>query len=471
MDNRSFPLDLTTPADARVVSLVSLGCAKNLVDGECMAGILADDGYRLSLDPAEADVIIVHTCAFIDAAKEEAIDAILTHADWKVEGRCSCLVVTGCLAQRYADEIAAELPEVDIVLGTTAFTRIAEQIEAFYRRRAADGESTGPLIDACYRRDGALAHLEGPRLVSTGVSAYLKIAEGCSNHCTFCAIPGIRGPYLSRDFDAIVAEAERLVAGGVRELILVAQDTTAYGLERDGVRRLPELLRRLDALDIEWLRFLYAYPNGVSDELLDVMAEGRHILPYLDLPIQHASDPVLRRMGRREDVATLRERFARCRARLDDPVLRSTVMLGFPGETEADVDALVDFIEAVEFDHLGAFVFSPEEGTPAARLPADQHIDPETARARYERVMLAQQRVAMRCRAASVGRTEQVLIEGTTADGMFYRGRSWREAPDTDGQVVIASEVPLDTGSFYSCTIIEASPYERMGVIRDESTE
>ena len=413
-------------APPRSVALVSLGCAKNLVDSGCMLGLLDEAGYALVNRPQEADVIVVNTCAFIEAAKTEAIDQILAMAEWKERGRASCLVVAGCLAQRYAAEIIEELPEVDIILGTTAVDRIADLIDRHYEKP----EGAGAIVDADYRTAGVLSHLDGPRLVSTGVSAYLKISEGCSNHCTFCAIPSIRGPYHSRPMDSILREAEALYAGGVRELTLVAQDTTRYGLDLAERPLLPELLAALEQrFDFTWIRFLYAYPEGVDDRLLGVMADSRAIVPYLDLPIQHASDRLLRRMGRRIGSAWLRERFGRIRELLPGVVLRTTVLLGFPGEEEEDVSTLLDFIRDIRFDHLGAFVYSPEEGTPAWRL-ADR-VPSDLAARRAARIMACQQAISLERRRSTIGDTELILIEGVTGDGLFYRrtqpARSSRE--------------------------------------------
>ncbi|MDI9469568.1 MAG: 30S ribosomal protein S12 methylthiotransferase RimO [Bacillota bacterium] len=445
----------------RSVALISLGCAKNLVDSECMLGILDQASYRLVSRPQEADIIIVNTCAFIEAAKTEAIEHILEMAEWKKKGRLSCLVVAGCLAQRYATEIASELPEVDIILGTTAISRIVRQIEHHYERQAGE---EGPVIDAAYRPAGVLEHLDGPRLLSTGVSAYLKIAEGCSNHCTFCAIPAIRGPYRSRTMDSVLREAEELCAGDVGELTLVAQDTTRYGLDTEGKALLPQLLAELERnFDFIWIRFLYAYPEGVTDELLQVLANSRRIVPYLDLPIQHASDSLLRRMGRRLTTSELRALFAKIRNQLPEAILRTTVLLGFPGEEEEDVLKLLDFIREVEFDHLGAFVYSPEEGTAACRLPGQ--LPQELAAERAARVMECQQQISLKRRRSTIGDRELVLIEGSTEDGLFYCGRSRREAPESDGFIAVASEVELEIGSFcHPVRIVDASAYERTGV-------
>ncbi len=448
------------PIPLRSVALVSLGCAKNLVDSECMLGLLDEAGYRIVSRPQEADIIVVNTCAFIAAAKEEAIDQILEMAEWKERGRASCLIVAGCLAQRYAAEIRQELPEVDIILGTTAVSRITDLIDRHFAR--SGGES--PIVDAAYRSADVLSHLDGPRLVSTGVSAYLKISEGCSNHCTFCAIPSIRGPYRSRTMDSILREAESLCASGVRELTLVAQDTTRYGLDLGDDCLLPQLLGELEReFDFTWIRFLYAYPEGVTDELLGLMADSRRIVPYLDLPIQHASGRLLRLMGRRVDGIWLRKHFTRIRELLPGAVLRTTLLLGFPGEEEEDVASLLDFIREVRFDHLGAFVYSPEEGTPAVRLPS--RVPSGLAAERLNRVMECQRTISLERRRSTIGDSELVLIEGVTEDGLFYRGRSQREAPESDGFIAVASELELDIGSFcHPVRIVDASAYERTGV-------
>ncbi len=460
--------EATNTTMTRRVAMVSLGCAKNLVDGECLLGQLATGGYEIITDPAAADVIIINTCAFIEAAKKEAIDAILEQATWKEKGNCSCLVVSGCLAQRYASEIRESLPEVDLILGTCAISQICDQVDDFYakqeRRQALPEEQQREHDRALtrYYAPGALQHLDGPRLLSTGPSAYLKIAEGCSNRCAFCAIPRIRGPYQSRPLEAVLREAASLKEKGVNELILVAQDSTAYGLDRGEGRLLPKLLAELDDMDFQWIRFLYAYPSGFSSELLEVLAKSKHVLPYIDLPIQHASDRILAAMKREERQEDLRQIFQAIRRTVPQACLRTTVITGFPGETEEDLQCLLDFMQEIRFDHLGAFTFCPEEGTAAAQYA--EQIPTALAEERQARIMLLQQEIARQKREETIGHQELLLIEGRTDDNLFYRARSWREAPDTDGLVAVASPVEMQLGNFYPVRIIEADAYERTGV-------
>lgn len=445
-------MDRTSPD----IALVSLGCPKNLVDSECMTGVLETDGYRLVSDPGAADVIVVNTCGFIESAKKEAIDTILAMADLKVPaGRCRFLIVTGCLAQRYPAEILDTMPEVDAVLGTSAYGRIAEAV----RRLQADPTR----FSDCGRGD-AIEHLGSKRKASTNGYAYLKIAEGCSNRCAYCAIPDIRGPFLSRPFEDVLEEGRRLSAEGASELVLIAQDTTRYGLDLYGRRRLPELLHALSEIeDVRILRILYAYPDGLDDELVSEIASNPKVARYLDVPVQHASDEVLERMNRRGSRKQLLESIRVLRERIPGIVLRSTVLVGFPGETEAQFDELLSFLEEVRFDRLGAFVFSPEEGTPAASMKPKVH--PRTAARRYRAVMEKQQRISLELGRSAIGTVRQVLVESVDSDGVFYLGRSHGEAPEIDPPIHIASTSrPLRIGETVTVKIVDASEYDLTGV-------
>ena len=438
------------------IALVSLGCPKNLVDSECMTGVLETDGYRLVTDPALADVIVVNTCGFIESAKKEAIDTILAMADLKMPaGRCRFLIVTGCLAQRYPDEILNTMPEVDAVLGTSAYGRIAEAV------RSLQNDPT--RFTDCGRGD-AIGHLGTKRKASTQGYAYLKIAEGCSNRCAYCAIPDIRGPFLSRPFDDVLEEARRLSSEGASELVLIAQDTTRYGLDLYGRRRLPDLLRALSELeDVRLLRILYAYPDGLDEELVSELATNPRIAHYLDVPIQHASDEILQRMNRRGSREGLLQTFRTLRERVPGIVLRSTVLVGFPGETEAQFDELLAFLDEVRFDRLGTFVFSPEEGTPAASMKPKVH--PRTAARRYRMVMERQQRISLELGREAIGSVRQVLVESVDSDGVFYLGRSYGEAPEIDPSIHIAgTSRPLRIGETVTVKIVDASEYDLTGV-------
>jgi ribosomal protein S12 methylthiotransferase len=437
------------------IALVSLGCPKNLVDSECMSGILEGEGYRLVPDPDDADVIVVNTCGFIESAKREAIDTILAMADRKAPvGRCRFLVVTGCLAQRYPQEILDDLPEVDAVLGTSAYGRIAEAV----RRLEADPTR----FSDCGRGD-ATAHLGARRRVSTGGYAYLKVAEGCSNRCAYCAIPDIRGPFVSRPFDELLEEARRLVADGSDELVLVAQDTTRYGLDAAGKRLLPDLLRALAGIDgVRLLRILYAYPDGVDEALLDEMARNPKVARYLDIPVQHASDLVLRRMNRRGGRAEILATLEALRARVPGIVLRSTLLVGFPGETEQDYEELLSFVDAARFDRLGAFVFSPEEGTPAATMRPK--VPKRTAERRLRGVMERQLRIAREKGREALGTERLVRIESVDEDGVFYLGRSEGEAPEIDPPIhVVGTAGPLAFGQLVRVRIVDAGDHELTG--------
>jgi len=438
------------------IALVSLGCPKNLVDAECMTGILETDGYRLVQDPAQADVIVVNTCGFIESAKKEAIDTILAMADLKrPAGRCRFLVVTGCLAQRYPQEILDDMPEVDAVLGTSAYGRIAEAV----KRLEAD-----PTRFSDCGKGRTTAHLTKRRTTSTQGYAYLKVAEGCSNRCAYCAIPDIRGPFVSRPFEELVEEAGHLAEEGISELVLIAQDTTRYGVDLYGRRRLPELLRTLSRIDgVELLRILYAYPDGIEPDLVAEMASNPKIAKYLDIPVQHASDEVLRLMNRRGDRAGILATLRGLRAQVPGIVLRSTVLVGFPGESEEAFEELLDFLSEVRFDRLGAFVFSPEEGTPAAAMKP--RVGKRTAQRRYREVMELQKRISRELGRAAVGQTRLVRVESVAEDGVFYLGRSEGEAPEIDPPIHIAGRSgPLAFGDLVPVKIVDATDYELTGV-------
>ncbi len=460
------------------VALISLGCPKNQVDAENMLMILKDAGYNLTTDPEEASAIIVNTCGFIQSAKEEAIAAILDAAEHKISGKCRNLLVTGCLAQRYAEEIKANLPEVDAILGTAHYQDVAVCLDKLFEKRPENTDpdhndparNTDPLVFNDHSTSAGIAHLRADRVPSHSSYAYLKISEGCRHHCAYCAIPGIRGDMISRPKEDILAEARALSKLGIRELILVAQDTTSYGLDIYGQMSFAELLDELAALDFPRIRFLYSYSDGLTDEVLDVMNKHENILKYIDLPIQHAADGVLKRMYRRDRQAGLRATFARIRAHLPDVVIRTTVMVGFPGESDEEFAELMRFIEEIKFDHLGCFLFSPEEGTAAAEM--EPAVDPDVASSRFDQVMRLQQSIHESKIKAMAGETRTVLIEGTADDGLFYVGRTEAQAPEIDTLCYVLFEhfEPL-IGELYPVRIVESQAYDLIGVCESEFTE
>ncbi|NLZ69822.1 MAG: 30S ribosomal protein S12 methylthiotransferase RimO [Clostridiaceae bacterium] len=450
------------------VAIVTLGCAKNLVDSEAMVALLRAAGIDLVSEPEDAEVIIVNTCAFIEAAKREAIETILDMADFKAD-KCRFLVAAGCLSQRYAQEIAVELPEVDAIVGTGSYYQIVDILE-----RLSAGEAAEKPLIVIGSRDNALRHLDLDivRRPETPGYAYIKIAEGCSSACAYCAIPGIRGRLRSRPIETLVREAQRLIADGYGELILIAQETTDYGRDLYGKPRLPDLLRALAALPGAFaLRLMYCYSDGLTDELLEVMATEAKILPYLDVPIQHASPRILKAMRRRDNPQRLREVLAKWRARIPNLTLRTTVMVGFPGETEADFAELMDFIAELRFDHLGTFTFCPEDGTPAATMPGQ--VDPEVAAERERRVIELQQRIVRSRWPEIIGSERRVLIEGIDEEGLFYLGHSEEQAPEVDPGVAVLYEQETEPGEqttepeigkWYNVRIIAADFAEWTGV-------
>jgi ribosomal protein S12 methylthiotransferase len=411
------------------------------------------------MDEKEADVIIVNTCSFIKEAREESVDAILDLADRKSDGNCKTLVVAGCLPQRYQEELTKELPEVDIFIGTGDYPRIGEILA---ERKAEDRQ-------ICYVGDPDYTFDENlPRLNSSpGWYAYLKIGEGCSNCCTYCVIPSLRGPYRSRPMDALVAEAERLVKGGVRELILVSQDITRYGTDMDDNSCLAELIRRLAAIpDLRWIRLLYAYPDGITDELIELLKSEPKLCKYLDIPIQHISDNVLRQMKRRSSEQQVRDLIERLRVEVPGITLRTSLIVGFPGETVDDFLNLLQFVEKAQFDRLGVFCYSKEEGTPAAEMP-DQ-VSERVKRERHRKLMKAQARVSFRRNRAMVGKIEQVIVEGYSEETeLLLKGRTSRQAPDIDGQVYITSG-HADIGDIVTCKITDSSDYDLVAEMVEE---
>ena len=435
------------------ILFISLGCDKNLVDSGVMLGLLDSRGYQIVDDETIADVIVVNTCCFIHDAKEESIQTILEMAEYKKTGRLKALVVTGCLAQRYQQEIIDEIPEVDAVLGTASYDKIAEAID-----EALDGHTEMYLEDI-----DRLPQVSSKRLVTTGGHyAYLKIAEGCDKHCTYCIIPKVRGNYRSVPMEQLLKEAKELAEGGVKELILVAQETTVYGQDIYGEKSLHRLLRELCKIDgIQWIRLLYCYPEEIDANLIRVMKEEPKICHYLDLPIQHASDAILKKMGRRTSKAQLVDTIRTLREEIPDITLRTTLITGFPGETEEQHQELVEFVDEMEFDRLGVFTYSPEENTPAAEMP-DQ-IPEEVKEDRQAELMELQQEIAFDLAEDMIDREVLVMIEGKVADENAYVGRTYRDAPNVDGLIFINTDEELMSGDFAKVKVTGAMEYDLIG--------
>lgn len=432
---------------------VSLGCDKNLVDSEEMLGLLTGNGFEIVDDETEAEAIVVNTCCFINDAKEESVNTILEMAEYKKTGSCKVLVVTGCMAQRYKNEIIEEVPEVDAVLGTTSYGDILKAI-----REAMEGKHFQEFKDIDY-----LPEKLGKRVLTTGGHfGYLKIAEGCDKHCTYCIIPKLRGKFRSVPMERLVTQAKEMAEEGVKELILVAQETTVYGTDIYGKKSLHILLKELCKIKgIRWIRVLYCYPEEIYDELIQTMKEEKKICHYLDLPIQHASDRILKRMGRRTTQAELVEIVNKLRREIPDIVLRTTLISGFPGETQEDHEELMSFVDEMEFDRLGVFTYSPEEDTKAASL--DNQVDEEVKLCRKDEIMELQQEISMDKSEKLVGKEIEVIIEGKASDEDVYVGRSYMDAPSVDGYVFINSEEELMSGDFAKVRIVKAMEYDLIG--------
>lgn len=435
------------------ILFISLGCDKNLVDSEVMLKLLEKKGYQFTDDETEADIIIINTCCFIGDAKEESVNTILEMAEYRKSGSCKALIVTGCLAQRYQKEILDEIEEVDAVLGTATYDAIAETVE-----KALEGRKELRFEDI-----DRLVPEQGGRVLTTGGHyAYLKIAEGCDKHCTYCIIPRLRGHFRSVPEERLLAEAEELAEQGVKELILVAQETTVYGVDLYGEKRLPQLLKKLAGIPgIRWIRVQYCYPEEITEELIQIIKEEPKICHYLDLPIQHASDRILKRMGRRTTQADLRRIIGRLREAIPDICLRTTLISGFPGETEEDHEELMRFVDDCEFDRLGVFAYSAEEDTPAAAMP-DQ-IPEEVKEDRRAEIMELQQEIAFEKAEGMTGRELTVMIEGKAADENVYVGRTYMDAPGVDGYLFLNTDETLMSGDFARVRVTGAAEYDLIG--------
>lgn len=440
------------------ILFVSLGCDKNLVDTEMMLSMLREKGHTFTDDEHEAEVVIVNTCCFIGDAKEESINTLLEYAELKQAGGIKALIACGCLAQRYREEIQKEISEVDAIVGTNAIEEIAAALEETLEGKGKNHYRNLNLPPAAGHEQS---------LTTGGHFAYFKIAEGCDKHCTYCIIPKVRGGYRSIPMETLISEAQALADQGVKELILVAQETTLYGVDLYGKKELPELLRRLAKISgIYWIRILYCYPEEITQELIDVIAGEPKVCHYLDIPIQHASDQVLKRMGRKTDQAALREMIGRLRERIPDICLRTTLISGFPGETQEDFEELYRFVNEMEFDRLGVFSYSQEEDTPAAEM-TDQ-IPEEVKASRRDELMELQQEIVFERAQDMIGRVLTVMVEGKVADEETYVTRTYRDAPNVDGYLFLNTSANLMTGDFVKVLVTDCNEYDLIGEIYHE---
>lgn len=443
------------------IMFISLGCDKNLVDSEMMLGMLADRGYEFTDDETEAEIIVVNTCCFINDAKEESINTLLEIAQLRTEGCLKALIAAGCLAQRYQEEIQKEIPEVDAIVGTTAIDTIVQTIEDVLAGKG--GNHYGDLDAPC---------LTGQKRILTtgGHYAYLKIAEGCDKHCTYCIIPKIRGNYRSVPMEELLRQAEELAKQGVRELILVAQETTLYGKDLYGEKRLPRLLHELAKIpELYWIRILYCYPEEIDEALIEAICSEEKVCHYLDMPIQHCSDRILKKMGRRTNKADLEAIIRLLRERIPDICIRTTLITGFPGETKEDQEELIDFVDDCEFDRLGVFPYSAEEDTPAAGMP--EQVDEERKQIYREQVMELQQAIAFEKAHEMIGRVLTVMVEGKVAEEDAYVARTYKDAPNVDGYLFINTTANLMTGDFVKVQVTGSNEYDLIGEIYHEFTE
>ena len=445
----------------KTVGFVSLGCAKNLNDAEAMLGLLDQAGYKIVDNPDQAEILIVNTCTFIEPAKEESIEAILRMGSYKKEGQCKRLIVTGCLAQRYGEELQKEMPEIDGLLGTFSWDRVVELLDALEQKENQDHplfyKDVKPLM-----YEGAMPRMRtGPSF-----SAYLKVAEGCSNGCSYCVIPSVRGAFRSRTIESVKLEAKSLAESGVSEINLIAQDTTSYGMDwAQGQPQLKALLKELEEMpETNWIRLLYCYPNRFTDELLEFMKTSKKTLPYVDMPLQHIDQEILKKMNRQDSENEVRELLMKIREALPNVALRTSLIVGFPGETEEQFEKLATFLEEFKFDHVGVFKYSQEESTPAAKMP-DQ-ISEEIKEERYHRLMAIQAKISEERNQSFEGQTLKVLIEGKhpEQENLWY-GRSYREAPDVDGRVFVETDEELQVGTLVKARIDQGFAYDLVGIL------
>lgn len=435
------------------VGFISLGCSKNLVDTEMTIGLFKKNNYKVVNNPSEADIIVINTCGFIEPAKEEAINTILEMAEYKKK-KCKYLIVMGCLVQRYKEDLEKSLPEVDLFIKYKEYETIWEQIER--------------IIGKDKKGNNTKKHQEldfNERVVSTGKNyAYLRIAEGCSNHCTYCAIPYIRGQFVSRKMEDVIKEAKNLAKQGYKELIVIAQDTSKYGIDIYGQSKLAELLQELSKIkEIKWIRFLYTYPESITDELIKVVKENDKICKYFDIPIQHISNSVLKRMNRKSDGKSIKNTIAKIRKEIPEVIIRTTVMVGFPGETKEDFEELYNFVKETKFERLGAFSYSKEDGTPAEKLK--DHLHPMTKKSRYNKIMKLQNEISEEIMKNQIGKKFEVLIEDVSFDGKYYIGRSKNEVPEIDGVIYVEKTNDELYDKFVNVEIIDSNNYDLIGKI------
>ncbi|MGI6777744.1 MAG: 30S ribosomal protein S12 methylthiotransferase RimO [Acetivibrionales bacterium] len=448
------------------VGIVSLGCPKNLVDSEIMLGILKSNNFEVTDDESLADIIIVNTCGFIESAKQESINTILEMSQYK-EKNCELLIVTGCLSERYKDEMLEEIPEIDAVIGTRDYANIVSVIQDAYDFK----EGLEVQRNHC-NNSNCISYLDNERLLSTKSKgyAYIKISEGCDNCCTYCIIPQLRGAYRSRKIESIVLEAKSLAQAGIKEVILIAQDTTRYGTDIYGSRKLVELIKEISRVDgIEWIRLLYCYPELIDDYLVNEIKTNDKVCKYLDIPIQHASEKILKAMGRRGSIQQVRNLIHNLRNTIPHISIRTTLIVGFPGEDKKDFEELYSFVEDMKFDRLGVFTYSKEEGTPAAKMKGQ--IPEKVKKNREHSIMSLQKKISRSINTDRLGRTYKALVEGVSEDGLFYYGRTYAEAPGIDGTVYFTSREPLDLGTFATVKILNIEDYDLIGEVIYELTE
>lgn len=452
------------------VGFISLGCSKNLIDTEVAIGLFKENHYKIVNKPEDADILVVNTCGFIESAKEEAINTILEMAEYKKQ-RCKYLIAMGCLVQRYYDDLVKALPEVDLFIKIDEYNKLWEKIEDLIKRDIVEKAKTKTSTKISEIRPLPMPTYDEflNRVVTTGKNyAYLKIGEGCSNKCTYCAIPYIRGPFVSRKMEDILEEAEKLASEGIKEIIVIAQDTTKYGEDIYGKSRLAELLQEISKIDgIEWIRFLYSYPEGITDELIDTVANNPKIAKYFDIPIQHISNAVLKRMNRKTSKEKIEKLLEKIRNKIPNVTLRTSLIVGFPGETEEQFGELLEFVNKAKFDKLGTFMYSKEEGTPAAKLP--EQIHGNTKKARYNKIMKVQKQISLEKQENKIGKTYKVLVEDISFDGKYFVGRTMQDVPEEDGLVYIKNAQNYKQedilNHFIECRIEEVSEYDLIGKI------
>ena len=452
------------------VGFISLGCIKNLIDTEVAIGLFKENHYKIVNKPEDADILVVNTCGFIESAKEEAINTILEMAEYKKQ-RCKYLIAMGCLVQRYYDDLVKALPEVDLFIKIDEYNKLWKKIEDLIKRDIVEKAKTKTSTKISEIKPLPMPTYDEflNRVVTTGKNyAYLKIGEGCSNKCTYCAIPYIRGPFVSRKMEDILEEAEKLASEGIKEIIVIAQDTTKYGEDIYGKSRLAELLQEISKIDgIEWIRFLYSYPEGITDELIDTVANNPKIAKYFDIPIQHISNAVLKRMNRKTSKEKIENLLEKIRNKIPNVTLRTSLIVGFPGETEEQFEELLEFVKKAKFDKLGTFMYSKEEGTPASRLP--EQIHGNTKKARYNKIMKAQKQISLEKQENKIGKTYKVLVEDISFDGKYFVGRTMQDVPEEDGLVYIKDVQNYKQedilNHFIECQIEEVSEYDLIGKI------